>query len=81
MRRPNAANRLGELVMAFQAGSTARKLIDHLDQAILTKAFQGELVSQDPNDEPADVLLARIRADTAALTLRQREVRHRRRTS
>lgn len=41
--------------------TSARKLIDHLDQAILAKAFRGELVSQDPNDEPASVLLERIR--------------------
>jgi type I restriction enzyme S subunit len=43
---------------------SARKLIDHLDQAILlAKAFRGELVPQDPNDEPASVLLERIRAE------------------
>jgi type I restriction enzyme, S subunit len=41
----------------------ARKLIDHLDQAILSKAFRGELVHQDPNDEPASVLLERIKAE------------------
>lgn len=35
--------------------------IDQLDQAILAKAFRGELVPQDPNDEPASALLARIR--------------------
>ncbi len=40
---------------------SARKLVDHLDQAILTKAFRGELVPQDPNDEPANVLLERIK--------------------
>ncbi len=45
--------------------SSARKLIDHLDQAILAKAFQGELVPQDPTDEPASVLLERIRAKRA----------------
>lgn len=43
--------------------TSARKLIDHLDQAILAKAFRGELVPQDPNDEPASVLLERIRAE------------------
>jgi type I restriction enzyme, S subunit len=42
--------------------ASARKLIDHLDQAILAKASRGELVPQDPNDEPASVLLARIKA-------------------
>jgi len=40
----------------------AYKLIDHLEQAVLAKAFQGELVLQDPNDEPASALLERIRA-------------------
>jgi type I restriction enzyme S subunit len=33
-----------------------------LRQSILKKAFAGELVPQDPKDEPAAVLLARIRA-------------------
>ena len=34
-----------------------------LRQAILKKAFSGRLVAQDPNDEPAAVLLDRIRAE------------------
>jgi type I restriction enzyme, S subunit len=46
--------------------TSARKLIDHLDQAVLAKAFRGELVPEDPDDEPASVLLARIRAERAA---------------
>jgi hypothetical protein len=33
-----------------------------LTPALLAKAFWGELVPQDPNDEPAFVLLHRIRA-------------------
>ncbi|WP_316205338.1 restriction endonuclease subunit S [Bradyrhizobium sp. SZCCHNS3004] len=44
----------------------ARALLDRLEAAILTKAFKGELVPQDPNDEPASVLLERIRAQRAA---------------
>ena len=35
---------------------------------ILRAAFAGQLVPQDPNDEPASVLLARIRAERAAQT-------------
>jgi hypothetical protein len=33
--------------------------------ATIGKAFRGELVAQDPNDEPASVLLERIREDRA----------------
>jgi hypothetical protein len=46
--------------------NSARKLVDHLDQAILAKAFRGELVPQDPNDEPASELLERIRVERQA---------------
>jgi type I restriction enzyme S subunit len=30
-----------------------KTLLDRLDQSVLAKAFRGELVPQDPNDEPA----------------------------
>jgi len=35
--------------------------VDKIMQSILAKAFRGVLVPQDPNDEPADMLLKRIR--------------------
>jgi type I restriction enzyme S subunit len=42
--------------------TAARKLVDRLTPALLAKAFRGELVPQDPGDEPASALLERIRA-------------------
>jgi type I restriction enzyme S subunit len=39
------------------------KQSEALRQSILKKAFEGKLVPQDPNDEPASVLLARIKAE------------------
>ena len=51
--------------LATEARS-ARALLDTLDQAILSKAFRGELVPQDPDEEPAGVLLERISAERAA---------------
>lgn len=44
----------------------ALELMGKLDEAILAKAFRGELVHQDENDEPASLLLERIRAEREA---------------
>ena len=41
----------------------AQAFIDKLTPSLLAKAFRGELVPQDPNDEPASVLLERIKAE------------------
>lgn len=41
---------------------TELKRAEQLRQSILKKAFSGELVPQDPHDEPASVLLDRIKA-------------------
>ncbi len=39
------------------------KKAEALRQSILKKAFEGKLVSQDPSDDPASVLLERIKAE------------------
>jgi len=46
------------------------KYTQSLDQSILSKAFLGELVPQNPEDEPASVLLESIRAKRATVVRR-----------
>jgi type I restriction enzyme, S subunit len=46
--------------------AAAQRSVDQLDQSLLATAFRGELVPQDPSDEPASVLFERIRAARAA---------------
>lgn len=46
--------------------STQLELVESIERAALDKAFRGELVPQDPTDEPASVLLDRIRAARSA---------------
>jgi type I restriction enzyme S subunit len=41
----------------------AKAMLNELPQSILAKAFRGELVPQDPEDEPAGKLLERIKGD------------------
>lgn len=57
---------LAEIDRMTAEAAAARRLVDRLDQAVLARAFRGELVAQDPVDEPAGVLLDRIRVERTA---------------
>ncbi len=61
--------------LAVEAAA-ARTLLVRLDQGLLAKAFRGELVPQDPADEPAAVLLDRIQAERAGAPLGGRRRRN-----
>jgi type I restriction enzyme S subunit len=52
--------------------ATAQKTVERLTPATLAKAFRGELVPQDPNDEPAYALLERITATKEAAPTRSK---------
>lgn len=54
--RLSVADKLAEAV------ETSLRQAEVLRQSLLHRAFQGQLVPQDPTDEPASALLARIRA-------------------
>ncbi len=64
---------LAELDRCFSVGDETFGTIEtqgrrcaRLRQSILKWAFEGKLADQDPSDEPASVLLERIRTETAA---------------
>ena len=44
----------------------AKAQVDKLTPSLLARAFRGQLVPQDPTDEPAEKLLARIRRPSGA---------------
>jgi type I restriction enzyme, S subunit len=55
-RRLSAANRMSEKLEQQLSRAAAMR------QSLLTEAFAGHLVPQDPQDDPASILLERIRA-------------------
>lgn len=56
--------------------ATARRQVGQLTPSLLAKAFRGELVPQDPADEPASGLLKRLAAqrESAPKTKRSRKI-------
>jgi type I restriction enzyme S subunit len=46
--------------------TVAQKTVDRLTPSVLAKAFRGELVPQDPSDEPASLLLERLTSQPTA---------------
>ncbi len=59
--------KLSEIDKLYTELDTQIAKAEILRQSILKKAFSGQLVPQDPNDEPASELLARIQAEKAAI--------------
>ena len=58
-----------------------QKKIDALRQSILKRAFSGQLIPQDPDDEPASLLLERIKAEKAARSQNNTRAKRRRTTA
>jgi len=58
VRRVESLFALADQIEARYAKAKAH--VEKLTQSILARAFRGELVLQDPNDEPAEALLSRI---------------------
>lgn len=58
-----------------------QKKMDALRQSILKKAFSGQLVPQNPSDEPASVLLERIRAQREKISKNNRSRNKKRKTT
>jgi type I restriction enzyme S subunit len=60
-------SKLSEIDQLDQTITKSLQQAEALRQSILKKAFSGQLVPQDPNDEPASVLLARIKEANSQL--------------
>jgi type I restriction enzyme S subunit len=52
--------RLADLAAFASVLERQREALDQLERAVLAKAFRGAIVPQDPSDEPAEVMLARL---------------------
>jgi type I restriction enzyme S subunit len=52
---------------------SSQQKVERLRRSILARAFRGELISQDPDDEPASVVLERIAAEKATAGKQERK--------
>ncbi|MDE0665036.1 MAG: restriction endonuclease subunit S [Acidimicrobiaceae bacterium] len=64
-----ALSSIDQMIIQIQS---ARAKVNGIRRAVLAAAFSGQLVPQDPNDEPASVLLEGIAASRTARPRRQR---------
>ena len=78
---------VSEIERCFSVADAIEKVVEQslgqserLRQSILKRAFEGKLVSQDPNDPPASELLERIRREREKAT-RESEERNKKRTT
>ena len=65
VRRVEKLFSLADSLEAKYKAAMAR--VEKIEQAVLAKAFRGELVESDPSDEPAEELPKRIMAEKAKL--------------
>lgn len=66
-------SKISEAEQLDQTLTTSLQQAEALRQSILKRAFSGQLVAQDTNDEPASVLLARIKSEKAAAMAKPRK--------
>ena len=76
---PEQKEIVSEIERRFSMADEIEKTVDHslkqaarLRHSILKRAFEGKLVPQDPNDEPAEKLLERIKTEKTLTDIRKK---------